>query len=82
MANQLTDPESFQKWKEHPLTAEFRRFLKDRVQAAAMLWASERASSAEMQADQTRAGTWLDLADLTNAEVRAFYELDEVENAE
>ena len=45
-----------------------------------MLWASEAASSAEMQADQTRAGTWLDLAELTNAQVRSFYELDEVEN--
>lgn len=76
--NPLTDPERFHAWAEHPLTQAYRQFLKDRLQAAAMLWAQASVPSDQMQVDQTRAETWGDLAHLSCDDVRGFYGMDEV----
>ena len=75
--NPLTERDQFLRWKEHPLTQAFLQFLRDQATEAMRLWASEATPSAQMQPDQTRAGTWLDLCDLECADVRRFYRLDE-----
>ena len=74
--NPLTDPEAFQRWAENPLTVAFRAHLRDRVTAVQALWISEATRSAEMQTEQTRAGTWADLSQLSCDDVRGFYGME------
>lgn len=76
MDNPLTDPDQFLQWRDHPLTQAFHQFLRDRIKATADLWLAETSPSAMMQADQTRAGTLLDLADLSVDDVRQFYGME------
>lgn len=80
--NPLTDPETFQRWAEHPLTAAFRAHLRDRVASVQELWVSEQTPSAQMQVEQTRAGTWADLASLSCDDVRGFYGMSEAGESE
>ena len=79
--NPLTDPEAFSRWAENPLTQAFRAHLGDRVASIQALWLSEETPSAQMQAEQTRAGTWADLSSLSCDDVRGFYGLSEAEEA-
>lgn len=79
--NPLTDPEAFQRWAENPLTVAFRAHLRDRLASVQTLWVSEQTPSAQMQAEQTRAGTWADLASLECDDVRGFYGMESL-NAE
>ena len=76
--NPLCNREEFQRWVDHPLTAAFRQFLKDRVQTLAMQWAQAAAPSdspAMMQA-QAQAETLGDLAHLSCDDVRGFYDVE------
>ncbi len=76
--NPLTDPEQFQRWKEWPLTAAFLQFLRERRLTLAKSWAD----GVEMtQADQGKAVELGELADLHVNDLRAFYDLGEVEEA-
>ena len=81
MDNPLTDPEAFQRWAENPLTQAFRAHLGDRVASIQALWLSEETPSAQMQAEQTRAGTWADLCSLSCDDVRGFYGMEGVSDA-
>lgn len=80
--NPLTDPEAFLRWVENPLTQAFRAHLMDRVASVQALWISEQTPSDQMQAEQTRAGTWADLCSLTCDDVRGFYGLSEAGEVE
>jgi hypothetical protein len=75
MDNPLTDPERFQAWAENPLTVAYRQYLTDFRLQLAMAWA---AGSPMTEAQQSQAEVLGDLSDLKVADVRAFYNLDEV----
>jgi hypothetical protein len=79
MENLLTNPGDFHRWKDHPVTAAYLQFLRDRAMEAARLWATEAAPSEQMGRDQARAGTLLDLANLSVGDVRGFYNLPDIE---
>lgn len=68
--NLLTDPEEFQAWKEHRLTAAFLQFLKDRQLALAMAWAEGSRLTPEDQGKSMELG---ELSRLSADDVREFY---------
>ena len=74
MANPLTQQEDFNRWLAHPMTEAFRGFLRDYRDQLAMQWAKGQPMS---EADQSRAEFANDLTEITCADVRSFYGLDE-----
>ena len=79
MANQLTDPEAFQKWISNPLTQAFRGFLKDYRDQLAMKWAEGHPLGPK---EQSQAETLGDLAELECDDIRKFYGVEEADNGE
>lgn len=66
----LLDPEQFRAWKDHPVTQEYHRFLRDRQTALATAWAEGRVYSVEAQAQAQILGR---LASLSLEDVAAEY---------
>lgn len=69
----LLDPEQFQAWKEHPVTAEFLRFLKDRQRGLMEAWGRGVALCPEQQAQAVLLGQ---LAGISSAEVAEHYNVE------
>ena len=74
MSNPLTEREQFLKWRDNPLTQAFLAYLKDYRDQLAMEWAK---GSPLTQQDQCRAEFANDLTELTCADVRGFYGLED-----
>jgi hypothetical protein len=75
---QRFDSQSFQAWRDNPLTQVFLQFLKDQQQALAQQWAAGSPFQlAPISAEQVKALLMGELSDLKWADYAGFYGLDE-----
>lgn len=67
------DPQSFQEWKSHPLTAIFRQYLKDQHQDLKDRWGAGQEMS---PIQQSKALLMMELATLEWPDVAGFYGIE------
>jgi hypothetical protein len=70
----LLDREQFQAWKEHPVTAEFFQYLRDRQSRLKDRWAEGTAWTPEEQAQAVQLGR---LLGISSDEIAADYAIEE-----
>lgn len=77
MANLLTEPETLEAWRSHPLTKEFLRYLEDRRMAAMDQWGRGQFLPMTLPNLQVEAVTLGTLLHLSSDDVRTFYGVDD-----